>query len=288
MAVWTADTPYACGWTMDDDCASCRKAVPCSGPGLPQEEADAVFQNCVNMAAEILYALSGRQFGLCEITVRPCRKACCDPCQDGPRWTPVLQDGQWINVSCNSCGDSCSCPNVCEIALPGPVDSITEIRVDGQVLPPSAYRIDNRRYLVALERPVLDEEGNPTGESERFCWPTCQDMTAPATEPNTWEVTYLRGLPIPEAGRRALAELACELCLACLNDSSCRLPKRVTTITRDGVTMALLDPQTFISEGLTGLYGVDLWIRSVNPRGLPRQAAILSPDMKNMRRTTWP
>lgn len=278
MTLWTAETRYACGWTMDDDCAPCRSKFPW-GTGDPTPEQAALFQECVDSAAEILYGLSGRQFGACEVTLRPCRRDCCDPCNDsGTPWVPLNLGGSWTNIKCSSCTDSCSCPSICEVVLPGPIDSIVEVKENGVVLPEDSYRVDNRNALVRLYGADPDE---------RSCWMTCQDMTADSDQENTWEVTYLRGIPVPSAGRRALAELACELCLACLGDSCCALPKRITSLSVDGATMAMLDPMNFLKDGKTGLYGVDLWLQSVNPKALTRGPAILSPDMVRHRRTTW-
>lgn len=260
---------YVCAWTSDVCCEPLAGAL--AGDDLTTK---ALAQRSVNAAAEILYGLSGRQFGLCELTIRPCRTECCDPCDmTGPRWTPALVGGQWTNVSCSSCKDVCSCSEVCELYLPGPVQGIIEVLVDGVIVPPTDYRIDNRDSLV---------------RTNGDCWPTCQEMSLAPDQPGTWQITYLRGLPVPEAGKAAFAELACELYKACTNDTSCRLPKRVSSVSRDGVTMTFLDPMTFIRDGLTGLYLVDMWVSSVNPRGLPRRAAILSPDMVQPRKTTWP
>ena len=63
-------------------------------------------------------------------------------------------------------------------------------------------------------------------------------------------------------------------------NADCDLPERVTSITREGVTMALIDPQEFIQEGRTGLYTVDLWLNAVNPNRLLKRATVWSPDMK--------
>lgn len=286
MAVWTADTPYACGWSMDDDCAPCKDKFPWEDNGVPTPVQQAIFQSCVDSAAELLYALSGRQFGLCEVALRPCRKENCAPCGNSSNtpWTPMLREGTWVNLRCSTCRGSCSCPEICEVVLPARAHSVVQVRLNGEVLEQTAYRVDNGRSLVALKRLLSDEEG---ALPESFCWPTCQDMAAEPTEPNTWEVTYLRGKPVPAGGRRALAELACELCLACLGESCCRLPKRVTSLVTEGVTMNMLDPMDFIDKGLTGLYTVDTWLRSVNPKARARSAALLSPDSIGHRRTTW-
>jgi hypothetical protein len=50
------------------------------------------------------------------------------------------------------------------------------------------------------------------------------------------------------------------------------LPERVQTITRQGVTVGFLDPQDFLEKGRTGITMIDLWLRSVNPRGISRRA----------------
>lgn len=273
---FTANSPYVCGWTTDSCCTALINA------------GDDVAKRCVTAAAEILYALSGRQFGLCETVVRPCYKRCAESYglttwnngilgSSGFPWLPVLSGGLWTNISCG-CQTSCSCTEVSEVWLPGPIDSIVQVLQNGTVLDPSLYRVDNRRTVVRLDG----------SDGTEALWPLCQDMDAAATENNTWEITYLRGRPVPEAGRAALGELACELCKACLGDSTCKLPSRVTSISRQGVTIAMLDPMTFIDYGRTGLYSVDLWLKTMNPKGRSRGAAVLSPDIEVPRKTTWP
>lgn len=269
MAERTAESQYVCGWTMDDSCWTKLATA------FEDEAKAPMAQAAVNQAAEVLYALSGRQFGVCEVVARPCRQACCDPCGRGGgyRWTPVLQGGQWMNVSCVGCKDACSCTTVCEVLLPGPVVSVSEVLLDGVALDESEYRVDNRRALVRI------------GEG---CWPTCQNMNLEPTEVGTWQVKYERGRPLPEAGKMALGALANELAKACLNDSTCALPERVTTIARQGLTMALLDPMEFLTRNRTGIYAVDLWLTAVNPLGRQRHAGVYSPDVAPPRVTTWP
>jgi len=269
--VYTADSPYVCGWTMD----TCEDK-------LINGDQDLVGK-CITSAAEILYALSGRQFGLCEVTVRPCYKKCAEGYPgmitwdngilgaSGYPWLPVLSGGLWMNVACG-CRTSCDCTTVCEVSLPGPVDSVQSVKLDGVVLGSGEYRVDNDNRLVRLS------EG---------CWPKCQNMALTDDEVGTWSVTYMKGRPLPEAGRMALSRFASELFLGCTNDPGCKLPSRVTSIQRQGITMALLDPMTFIELGRTGIYQVDLWIRTVNPKGRSRGAAVMSPDAVPPRRTTW-
>lgn len=262
MTLFTSTSDYVCGWSTDS-CCSTLEAV--------DEE---IAQRAVNAAAEILNGLSGRQFGVCEHVVRPCRLQCGNSlsAQFGWRWTPVQQGGQWINVSCGPCGgDSCGCTRVCEVLLPGPVESVTKVMLDGVDLDSDSYRLDNRRMLVRVD-----------GD----CWPTCQDMAKAPTEEGTWEVTYQRGRPLPEAGRFALGEFACELAKACINDNTCKLPGRVTSVSRQGVSFAVLDPLAFLENGKTGIYAVDAWLRTVNPKARTRGAMVYSPDFPTGRVTS--
>lgn len=181
MTVRTANTPHVCGWTLDDEC--CAKLAAAFADNA------VMAQQCVDQAAEVLYSLSGRQYGVCEVTVRPCMKKCLDQGSllGGFPWTPELVGGEWFNIPCNnSCLADCACSEICELKLPGPVDSITEIKIDGAVLDEAAYRVDYRRVLVRLD-----------GE----CWPTCQDMAAATDQPDTFEVTYAKGRPLPVGGQ---------------------------------------------------------------------------------------
>jgi hypothetical protein len=83
----------------------------------------------------------------------------------------------------------------------------------------------------------------------------------------------------------AAAILACELVKAHLG-VDCALPARVQTLTRQGMSMAILDPQEFLAFGRTGLYEVDLAIAAVNPHGLRRRATAWSPEVKGRARRT--
>lgn len=237
------------------------------------------------IAVQILHAFSGRQFGLCRRVVRPCR----DDCSSGTirtEWNngqlqPILESGVWYNSTCSSCRTDCSCTTVCEVTFGGRIDRIIEIRIDGLVVSPLDYRVDNGRKLVA--------QGD-------FCWPTCQDMTAPAGGAGTWTVEYLAGRPVPEAGRWAAGLLACEFVKACTPDDAagdCALPDNITQIVREGLTM---DVAPFVIGGAdgkvewgrTGVPEVDLWLTSVNPHQVTGRARAYSPDKPPMRRTTSP
>ena len=77
----------------------------------------------------------------------------------------------------------------------------------------------------------------------------------------------------------AAIEMANQMVLLETDPDACLLPDRVTSISRQGVSFTILDPQNFLKEGRTGLYNVDLFIKSVNPVNALKKAKIFSPDV---------
>lgn len=244
----TQATSYCDGWTPTFTC------------DLPVGS-EAVSGTALSIASEILYGLSGRQFGICEVTLRPCRKDCY-----GDTWpitlgtsfngggtypTPVLYAGEWYNITCGSCSGGCSCARLSEVALPAPIHAVTEVKIDGDILTADVdYRVDSNRLLVRL------------GGEE---WPLCNDLNLADTEDGTWSVTYQYGQPLPELGKLALGVLVDEFSKALLCSADCKLPKPVQSITRQGVSITFLDPNEVFQAGRTGLYTPDLFITVYNP-----------------------
>src|SRR5690606_2001065 len=217
------------------------------------------------IATEVLFALSGRQFGLCTRTVRPCRAECFGNVVPSPDWwipggftypQPALIGGQWYNLTCGDCSGGCSCSVVSEVVLPGPVHDSIQVKIDGVVQDPSTYRLDDRRLLVRL------------GAS----WPICNNLNLADTEVGTWSVTFRTGVEVPLLGQLAVAELATEIAkfLAC--DAGCVLPKPIQSITRQGISVSLLDPNEVFADGKLGLYFCDLFIQTYNPNKLRRRS----------------
>jgi hypothetical protein len=258
-----------CDWPLDTTC--CDKWA----------DADPAKQQFAQkVATELIWRLSGRRFGLCPITVRPCRTSCDQP--ELPAWPPpagqtswpVLTGGGWINAACGPCARrrrDCSCVELQEITLPGPVHEITEVRVDGQVLDAAAYAVHDHRLLVRTDGEV---------------WPDCQDLTAAPDQPGAFTVTYLQGVEVPPGGRYAAGVYACELLKACTG-GQCRLPRRVQSLTREGVTLTFLDPMDFLDKGRTGIPEVDQWLAAVNPTGQRAPSQVYSPDLPPPRTVTW-
>lgn len=243
MATITADLGAVCGWETDTCCDRLSGASP---------EDQVRF---VTAAAEILYALSGRQFGLvCGEWIReedgPCHQSCVSGLVTGGWYPARTADGGWTN---------CGCACECKIHLPGPVHSISGVKLNGVVVDASEYWVNNRSELVLAS-------GGCVVDSVQYC----------------------RGTPLPTSGGVALGEFACEIAKACLNDDTCCLNSRVTSITRQGVTMNMIDPLEFIEKGRTGLYIVDAWLQAVNPKSRVRRAGIYSPDLDTQKIVTWP
>lgn len=252
-------------------------------PTDPSPELAAKIERMLHISTEIMWRLSGKQFGACPVTVRPCRQTCNDQWSygywSGNAWMPVLNGGVWFNSSCDRCKPSgCSCTELCEINLPGPVAEILEVKQDGVVIPPSGYRVDNGRKLVRL--------GLAAGDP---CWPTCQDLGLADTEPGTMSVRYRRGTDVPLAGLWAAGLLTCQLLKACGDIAGeCALPSNAQRIARQGVTVELTP--ILVQEGkfLTGVPEVDLWLSSVNPYKSSQPSRVYSVDRPAPRMQTWP
>ena len=232
----------------------------------------------IPIASKVLYTRTARRFsGICEATVRPSRRP------RGPLPFPWFNgwlstwNSSWGMDSCWLPGGpftSCQCEHPSEVTLGYyPVRQILEVRQDGAVVSPSAYRLDDHRQLTRID-------GN--------AWLSCQDLTAdPLTAVNTFQVKLLYGIDPPVDGVLAAAVLAGELALANTNQT-CRLPRRMVTLTRQGVTTQVFDPTSLMKDGLVGVFEIDSFIGSDNPHGLTRRATITSPDVRSpVRRTGW-
>lgn len=208
-------------------------------------------------ASGILYALSARQYpGECSRTVRPCNPTC----SCWPVYSPYQQH-PWS-------GDRCSFQRA--VRLAGHVRSVTTVKIDGDVVSPTEYRVDQNTYLIRLR-------DTTTGVLE--AWPWCQDMTLPDTEVGTFSVAYKWGRMPPIAGVRAAAQLAWQLWLSDHRPKKCALPPGWTSIARQGISInrQAID---LMSAGATGIATIDAFLASTNPRRLIQPPAVFSPDVQ--------
>lgn len=251
--------------------------VPVSNcPALePPEDATpedlAEIEGWKNTAVMWLFRLTGNVFGVVTDTVRPCfrspdRSATYRGQSGSPAaWWPGLITGTWNSGACGCSNSDCACgADLSRFQLPGPVVSVTKIVIDGAELDPTAYGIQDNRWIVRLDGGT---------------WPQDQDLTAGEDEEGSFIVTYRRGIPVPVDGQIAAGALACEIANAALGND-CALPANASSVSRQGINIELMDPAEFFENGLTGVSAADRFILAVNP-GRRRGAAprVLSPDV---------
>ncbi len=208
--------------------------------------------DALQLATDVLFHLTGRRYtGVCTDAYRPTGCACAR--RDEHCWGPP------------------------QIRLPNfPAVAITSVTIDGDVLGAENYRLDDGRFLVRLD-----------GDA----WPCCQDMRLAVTEDRTMQIVYTYGVAPPVGGKRAAIALAREYLYAWAPDQAvrakCRLPKRVTNISRQGETMVLIDPLDLIEKGMTGIAEVDQWVGALRTGDARRPSTVLVPGQRrSSRRTT--
>lgn len=262
--------PGPCEWPITYH--GCPEGLPKVFEGMDEDRKTAFEE----MATEYLWRWTGQRFGLCEETLRPCKRDCHEGTSTftgltgsgTPRngWGPALIEGRWFNLGCGACGTSCGCSDDGSLRLPDPVESIVSVEINGETLEADTYRVDNYGLLV---------------RTDGGRWPGCQNLNADLGETDTWAVTYKRGQAVPTGGQHAVGRLAVELALAECDPEECSLPQRVQSITRQGVTVAMLDSFDDIDKGHTGIWGIDSWISSVTKP--PKSGRVLSPDYRSER-----
>lgn len=232
----------------------------------PNDEGDAALWERMLWHASLRTweATDGRFTGCCETTIRPCRMpvrprpGLFDPASHLWPWdTPALPMVAQVNpelllVNCWACTcglNECGCRRLETIRLPWlPVRSIVEVKIDGVVLDPSAYRLMPGTNVLAR----IDGE----------FWPTCQNQALPDTEEGTWSVTFKHGADLPDDGKDLVAGFACALSKRC-KGKACGLPDGILVVERPGVKYAVVDPQKYRQEGLTGYAPLDDWIMAL-------------------------
>jgi hypothetical protein len=255
--------------------APCTWDVDPEALGVCSDWADypeAARVSALELSTLYLWAATGRRFGLCPLTVRPSQTDRTEVAYRafpvapglgglGEPGGPFLFGGRWFNGGCASacCGNS-----ACAVVLRGPVAGVTEVVVDGDVIPPSAYRVDVTGGTYLLVR------------VDGACWPMCQNFRNDPPEEDTFEITYLIGSPVPDALLVAAALLACEYAKG-LSGGACKLPTKMTRLSRQGVEVELESPNA--ERGETGIREVDDIVYALNPTRRQRPPVLLSLDL---------
>lgn len=254
----------------------------------------AIKARAESLAAGILWRLTGLQFGCCELTVRPCKPRTCDPLtltqviywdQRGfgrynlgvMSYFPTLIDGAIFNIACGCPINCCTCRGSCEVRLPGPICSVTNVSVDGVTVPAANWTVYDNSTLTFITDPL-----NPLID---HC-PPCQNYDLPLGQPGTWSVTYSVGTPVPDELNFAAGLYACQIALGMIGDKACTLPSRVQSVTRQGVTESFWDPMLLATEGLTGLPLVDEIIKALNPYNMRQPSRVWYPGAPITRQQT--
>jgi hypothetical protein len=210
-----------------------------------------------------LWAATGRRHDACTLVARPvigCIHSS-DVDMAGVDDNPITYAGdrEWLVVDTG--GACCREVDPFRARLDGPVASVTSVTVDGAVVAPANYRVDDGEWLVRID-------GTP--------WPLWQDLDLNAGV-GVFQVTYVKGVPVPAWLLAVAGTYALELARGLCGSSACRLPSRVTEITRNGVTSSFVDPTKLLEKNLTGIPEIDMVITMLNPHGVPRPCRVLVP-----------
>lgn len=231
---------------------------------------DEVREFAVLAASEALWMRTGYRYGSCQATVRPCRQSCAPSWAhaggpwwwDGASW-PVLTPGSalWWSVACG-CRTSCGCTDADELLLPGLVQSVDAVVVDGVTLDQGTH------WLLYDGRRLVRTDG------ER--WPLCQDWTVTGG-PGTWAVTATYGQPVPALGQLAVAHMAADLASGCTG-GPCRLPRNTSNVSRQGVTVSMPSPAELAEADLTVIPAVNEFLLSLRAGAAALPPRIWNPD----------
>jgi hypothetical protein len=218
---------------------------------------DQYAYEAIKIASQFLWALSGRKYdGIMTVTERYVvgedinapHMSLIDPVQTilGINLQNMRRRGRYNGSSLRLRGS--------------PVRKIIAVRsFDGSIVDPSKYYLTNHSTL--------------------------QAVIGAAWSPNNIEVTYSYGSPPPAAGKMAARVLA-KAFIDLFNDNDTTLPARITSVARQGVTYTIIDAQDFLDNGRTGVYAVDLFLKSDNPSKALAKSKVFSPDLGRPRRST--
>lgn len=246
---------------MPTDWVDIQEVIDYLGADAPASD-DAAGQarlaDSITSASELLYGLSGRKFaGELQSVVLP-------QAQFEPRHVTVPT---WPSSSWGICFGQphvmCIVPRSIGLGR-SPIVSINSVTIDDTVLDPTEYRIDDKQWLTRLPCCVG--------------WPMC------GCGCDSFVVDFQWGQDPPQMGVDAATVVSAEMYRAKTPGMNCKLPARLTSITRQGVSMALIDPMDFIKEGKTGIYQVDMFLQAYNPARQIKPPLVFSPDISTYAR----
>lgn len=231
-----------------------EELITCCRDAADLEEGDPRVLDAIDDASLVLFYLTGKQFaGTCTATVRP----------------PCLSAG---------CGCGCT-PNQINLGL-WPVTSLTSVRYQGVTYEDAAlastFHILGHRYLARL-----DGERFQSGNQ----WAVAEGSHDTLNDGYVFEATVEYGITVPRLMTRAARALACQFVTACCTDKPCKLPDRVTSITRSNLSMEVGSVVDLLEKGRTGIFEVDLAITTFNPKRLQSPSFLWMPNKEYGRKT---
>lgn len=213
-----------------------------------------VQQVALQWSVQTLWALSGRQFGVQDVTVAP--------------WVPTGRPGVPLPPGRVLSAGAGFAPY-----RPGATGPARVVRLPGPVLAVAAVVID----AAVVTDWVLDPDGTlvRTGGG---AWPVAQDVYDPR-----WTVRYTRGRVVPAAGNLAAARYAVELAKGLSAAPVNKMQGRVRDVGRSAMAVTPQDATDPANAGLTGVPLVDDWLRAVNPDRRASGPVVWSPDVSRHR-----
>lgn len=232
----------------------------------------------LEVSSSLLWRKTGKRYpGVCTDLVRPCGRSYGS--RNAPVWHGAagdLGDGggdwrwfsSWGYCGCDRpLGRGCSCSGPSQITLGRtPIVEILEVTIDGDVLDPGEYRVDDFRWLVRL----------PDSDGTRHSWPCCQRLDLPLTDEDTFGILFSYGRTPPPEGVLAAAIVAGEFAL----DASglpCNLPAELTRASRQNLDFAIVTPSSDVWEQMP--LPVRMAVETMNPHGLDRSPKVWTPDL---------
>jgi len=224
----------------------------------------------IQTASYLLWAMSGRKYsGLTTVTERyNCKSRNYQLGASALNYAPILVSGDVYQIPTDQ------------------YDDFSEIVADG-LSPESRVKLRGRPVNAVLAvrsgstGQVIDASGYYLVDHS-----TIQLRAGSSWTPCNLEITYTYGADVPAIGKMAARTLAIEFIKLWSNDEECALPQRVTSVARQGVSYTILDQQDFIQELRTGMYAIDLFIKTANPDGARVRPKVFSPDAPRARRYT--
>jgi hypothetical protein len=229
-------------WATETDLPSLTVAPPTT-PELIEE--------ALEFASFVVWRLSGMLYAPVQL-ITEAYDTRLSLCMSSQIYPIFLQGSPYNIAACSQCACS-NCGVFHRTRLRGyPIRGVYDVWADGIKLADNEY--------VVLDNSVL---GLTTS---KYCNVRCL------------VVRYAYGTGVPPGGRAAVAKLADQLLLSARGED-CDLPARVTSVSRQGVSWTLLDPQDFIDQGRTGIYEIDMLLHALNPSHALARPRVFSPDL---------